>query len=275
MCAMRLWHQSFTVLGNLPAYNESLTDHFRKVARPDTEIVMHGLDPNTYKTRYPGNDIQYAHLLNLHGQQFVTSGLDAEEAGFDGYMIMTLPEPYLEDVRSIVDIPTVGYGESAMLTAMMMGERIGVLIFITAIGPRIARNAARLGIPGRFAGCFPAGFAFDEVLGAFENPDEVLEKFHASARKAIAAGVDAIIPGEAPLCVLLARNGIQNIDGVPIVDALAATIKMAESLVDLRRTTGLRPCRNGHYGEQPPRQRVQEVHDFYGIGKLRTRTDPS
>lgn len=275
MSAMRLWHQSFTVLGNLPAYYDSLTAHFRKVARPDTEIVMNGLNPDTYKTRYPGSDIRYAHLLNLHGQQFVTRGLDAEAAGFDGYMIMTLPEPYLEDIRSIVDIPTVGYGESAMLTAMMMGERIGVLIFITAIGPRITRNAARLGIRDRFAGCFSAGFGFDDVLDAFEKPDEVIEKFHASARKAIAAGVDAIIPGEAPLCVLLARNGIQNIDGVPIVDALAATIKMAESLVDLRRSTGLKPCRNGHYGEPPPRDRLHEVHDFYGIGRLRNNPGAS
>jgi Asp/Glu/hydantoin racemase len=270
MAAMRLWHQSFTVLGNLPAYNDALAAHFRNVARPDTEIVLHGLDPATYRTRYPGNDIRYAHLLNLHGQQFVTSSLDAEAEGFDGYMLMTLPEPYLEDIRSLVAIPTVGYGESAMLTAMMMGERIGVLIFITAIGPRILRNAQRLGIRDRFAGCFAAGFGFDDVLDAFEDPDEVIEKFHAAARKAIAAGVEAIIPGEAPLCVLLARNGVENIDGVPIVDALAATIKMAESLVDLRRSTGLRPCRNGHYREEPPRERLDELHEFYGIGRLRT-----
>lgn len=269
---MRLWHQSFTVLGNLPAYKEALSNHFRKVARPDTEIVLHGMNPDTYKTGYPGNDIRYAHFLNQHGQQFVTGGLDAEAAGFDGYMIMTLPEPYLEDVRTLIDIPTVSYGESAMMTAMVVGERIGVLVFISEIGPRIARNAARLGIRDRFAGCFSAGFGFNDVLGAFEKPDEVIDRFLISARKAIAAGVDAIIPGEAPLCVLLARNGVQNVDGVPIVDALAATVKLAESLVDLRRSTGLMPCRRGHYGEKPPRDRLEELHEFYGIGKL--RTDP-
>lgn len=269
MPGMRLWHQSFTVLGNLPAYNDALAAHFRMVARPDTEIVLHGMHPDTYRTSYPGQDIRYAAMMNMHGQQFITAGLDAEAEGFDGCMIMTLPEPHLEDVRSILEIPTVGYGESAMLTAMMMGERLGVLVFIEEIGPRIARNAARLGIRDRFAGCFPAGFRFNDVLGAFENPDEVIEKFHAAAREAIARGIDAIIPGEAPLCVLLARNGVGNIDGVPIVDALAATIR-AETLVDLRRSIGLKPCRTGHYGEQPPRERLEELQDFYGIGRLRS-----
>ncbi|MGE0846620.1 MAG: aspartate/glutamate racemase family protein [Flavobacteriaceae bacterium] len=267
---MRLWHQSFTVLQKLGPYNDALQAHFRKVARPDTEIVLHGMHEETYRTNYPGQDIRYAALMNMHGQQFITQGLKAEAEGFDGYMVMTLPEPHLEDVRTILDIPVVGYGESAMLTAMMMGERIAVLVFIPEIGPRIVRNAARIGISGRFAGCFPAGFAFNDVLGAFGNPGEVIEKFRASARKVIAEqGVEAIIPGEAPLCVLLATNGVTDVDGVPIVDPLAATIKMAESLVDLRRSIGLKPHRTGHYGEKPPRDRLLEVQDFYGIGKLR------
>jgi Asp/Glu/hydantoin racemase len=269
MTGMRLWHQSFTVLGNLPAYNDALAAHFRKVARPDSEIVMHGMHQDTYQTSYPGQDIIYSHVLDLHAQQFITAGLDAEAAGFDAFMAMTLPEPYLEDIRAMLDIPVVGYGESAMLTALTMGRRMGVLCFITEIGPRLVRNAERIGIRERFAGCFPAGFTFNDVLGAFDDPGPLIEKFRASARAAIAQGVDAIIPGEAPMCVLLARDGVNNVDGVPIVDALAATIKMAETLVDLRRSIGLRPCRNGHYAARPPRERLEELHDFYGIGRFR------
>lgn len=271
--SMRLWHQSFTVLGNLPAYNDSLVAHFRKVARPDTEIVLHGMHPQTYSTEYPGIDIRYSSIMNLHGHQFMTAGIEAEEEGFDGYMITTLPEPGLEDVRAALDIPVVGYGESAMLTAMMMGERIGVLLFIPQIGARVARNAERIGIAGRFAGCFPAGFAFNDVLGAFDDPSKVLDTFRASAREAIAQGVDAIIPGEAPLCVLLARNGLSEVDGVPIVDGLAATVKMAESLVDLRRSIGLKPCQTGHYSDRPPRERLKELLDFYGLTRLPERSD--
>ena len=41
--AMKIWHQSFTVLSQLPPYAAALQAHFHKVARPDTEVVMHGM----------------------------------------------------------------------------------------------------------------------------------------------------------------------------------------------------------------------------------------
>lgn len=41
--AIRIWHQSFTVLEKLPAYAGALAQHFKRVARPDTEVVMHGM----------------------------------------------------------------------------------------------------------------------------------------------------------------------------------------------------------------------------------------
>jgi allantoin racemase len=62
---------------------------------------------------------------------------------------------------------------------------------------------------------------------------------------------------------------VSEVDGVPVIDALAATIKMAETAVDLRRSTGLAPAKRGYFGARPPRERVLELLDFYGIGRLR------
>jgi len=42
---IRIWHQSFTVLSDLGAYDQALRAHFRNVARPDTEIHLHGMQP--------------------------------------------------------------------------------------------------------------------------------------------------------------------------------------------------------------------------------------
>ena len=39
---MKIWHQSFTVLSDLGAYDDALQAHFRRVARTDTEIVVWG-----------------------------------------------------------------------------------------------------------------------------------------------------------------------------------------------------------------------------------------
>lgn len=91
--AIRIWHQSFTVLSDLGAYDKALRAHFRKVARPDTEIHLHGMQPGTYRSNYPGDDIKHSALQYLHGLQFIAAALNAQAQGFDAYALSTLPEP--------------------------------------------------------------------------------------------------------------------------------------------------------------------------------------
>lgn len=266
--AIRIWHQSFTVLEKLPAYADALSRHFRRVARPDTDVVLHGMHPDTYRTNYPGNDIQYAYFQTLHSQQFIVAAIQAEQQGFDAVAIATLPEPSIEDIRAIVDLPVIGYFQGALLASALVARRCGVLLFIREMAPMIARNVERMGAGDQFVGAYDVGFTFNDVLAAYADPTELLDRFRGAARGLIARGADAIIPGEAPLCVLLAQNNVTEVDGVPIVDALAATVKMAEAAVDLRRSTGLAPARRGYFAAQPPRERVLELLDFYGIGRL-------
>ncbi|MGZ5121782.1 MAG: aspartate/glutamate racemase family protein [Burkholderiales bacterium] len=266
--AMRIWHQSFTVLDQLPAYAARLQEHFEKVARLDTEVVMHGMHPQTYRTNYPGTDIRYGYMQYLHGQQFVLGGIAAEEAGFDAYALMTIPEPALRETRSLIDIPVVGYGESSMLTARMLGERMGVLLFIEEMTPIIEENAARIGLSSKFGGARFVGFTFNDVLKAYEEPASLLERFHTAAREMIRQGVDVIIPGEAPLCALLMKHGVYRVDNVPVVDALGAAIKFAETMVDLKRSSGLAPARHGYFTDKPPRERVKELIALYGMNAL-------
>ena len=263
--AMRIWHQSFTVLENLPAYAAALNEHFKKVARPDTEVVMHGMHLDTYQTNYPGHDIQHSYFQTLHSQQFVLNAIEAEESGFDAYALMTLPEPSLEDIRAIVDIPVVGYGESAMMTSMLVSQKCGVLLFIRNMTAMIERNAQRIGTADRFVGAFDVGFTFNDVLAGYDDPTKLIDQFRTAARRLIEKGATAIIPGEAPLCVLLARCGIHEVDGIPVIDSLAATIKMAELSVDLRRSTQLKPAKTGYFTAKPPRERTLELLKFYGL----------
>src|SRR5580698_2401588 len=179
--AMRIWHQSFTVLEKLPAYADALARHFKRVARDDTEVVLHGMHPDTYLTNYPGNDIRYSYFQTLHSQQFVVAGIAAETQGFDAFAIMTLPEPSIEDVRAIIDIPVVGYCESAMLASALVSRRCGVLLFIREMVPMIDRNVQRMGFGDRFVGAHDVGFTFNDVLAAYTQPDELLGRFRDAA----------------------------------------------------------------------------------------------
>ncbi len=268
MSKTRIWHHSFTVLEKLPPYAEAMAAHFRKVARPETEVVMHGMHADTYQTNYPGNDIQFSYFQVLHAQQFLMGAVQAEEQGFDAFAMMTLPEPCIQECRSLVDIPVVGYGESAMTVASLLGNRIGMLAFIKEMLPTLDRNADRVGLSSRWVGAHDVGFGFNDVLAAYDDPAPLLERFRTAARGLIARGADVIIPGEAPLCMLLNRAGIAEVDGVPLVDSLAATIKCAEMLVDLRRTTGVKQAKRGYFNATPPRARLKELWKFYGLDKV-------
>ncbi|WP_185266101.1 aspartate/glutamate racemase family protein [Halopseudomonas xiamenensis] len=265
--SIRIWHQSFTVLSDLGAYDAALRAHFRKVARPDTVIDMHGMQPGTYRSNYPGTDIKHAALQYLHGLQFMANGINAEAQGYDAYAISTLPEPALREIRSLLRIPVVGYGESAMLTACMLGRKFGVLVFIDELAELVADNAERHGLGQRLSGVRHVGFGFNDVLAAFEQPDRLIERFQAAAHGLIEAGAEVIIPGEAPLNVLLATHGINQVDGVPVLDSLGAWIKQAESMVDLQRANGTASCDRNYFSARPDPLRVREILEFYGLGE--------
>ena len=265
---MKIWQQSFTVLDDLPPYRDAMAAHMRKVLRPDTQVEMHGQLPGTYPSNYPGSDLGFLALGSLHSLQWVLRAVEAERNGFDAYAMATIPNPLIREIRTLVDIPVVGYGEASYHVASMLGRRFGVLVFIDRMAPLLEEHIAGHGLASRCVGVRPSGVTFQQVLAGYTTPGPVIERFQETAREMIRAGADVIIPGEMPLNVLLAINGVKMVDGVPILDGLAVTMKMAEAFADLRKTIGFSQSRHGFYGERPKGERLDQVLAFYGLDKL-------
>jgi allantoin racemase len=268
--AMRIWHQSFTVLQDLGPYADALNAQVKRICRPDTQVDLHGMASGTYPTNYPGTDIRHIVPQYLHGTQFLTGALQAQAEQYDAFLLCTLPEPALAEIRSVLDIPVVGYCESALHTASYLGRKIGILSFIEGMIPLVEANVHQHGFGTRFAGIRHAGFEFAGVLKGFTDPGPLIERFTVSARAMIAMGADVIIPGEVPLCTLLSRNGVSRIDEVPIVDAFATTLATAELMVDLKRKLGLPVCRRGYQFTAPGKERMDQLLDFYHLGRAGT-----
>lgn len=261
---IRIWHQSFTVLSDLAAYDEALKEHFRRVARSDTEIAMHGMREGTYRTNYPGDDIKFVGFQFLHSIQFMQGALQAERAGFDAFALSTLPEPGLREIRALVSIPVVGYGECAARAAVGDGRKFGALVFIPELAELYRDNVRRHGLGCRLVGAQDVGFRFTDVLAGFDQPGPLIDRFRNAARGLIGKGAEAIVPGEAPLNVLLAMNGVRDVDGVPVVDSLGAWVRAAEAAVDARRAGTEQPG-SGYFGAIPDPVRRDEILDFYGL----------
>jgi len=267
--AMRIWHQSFTVLSDLPGYVDAMRTHLKKSLRPDTDVVFHGQADGTYPGNYPGDDIGYGYTYWIHGNQWVAAGRAAERDGFDAFAMCTLPNPMLREVRSLVDIPVIGMGETCCHLATMFGQRFAVLLFIDRMIPLYQEQIRNYGLTDRCAGVVASGLSFKEVLPGFQNPGPVIAKFQDVARRVVReTGADVIIPGEVPLNLLLAMNGVNRVDDVPVLDGLTATVKMAELMVDLYRATGIRHSRHGWFNSVPSQERVAQVAAFYGVDRL-------
>jgi len=54
---------------------------------------------------------------------------EAQAQGFDAMVLASIAGPMAREIRTIVDIPVVGYGEAAFNLAGLYGRRAGMLVF--------------------------------------------------------------------------------------------------------------------------------------------------
>jgi Asp/Glu/hydantoin racemase len=260
---LRIWHQSYTVLEDLPAYAELLQKHADRVTSPGTSVILHGMRPGTYPSHYPGDHIRYSYLQRRHAQQFIDAALRAQADGFSAYFIATLPDVAFEDIRTLLDIPVVAFCQASLLVAATLAPTVGIVNFIEALSAQVRRNAAAYGLAGLLGPVIQLDGTFRDVTAGYSEPGPLIDTFRAGARKAIDAGARALIPGEGPLNVFLANHGITQVDGIPVVDSLAAGLAMCELRARLARTSGLAAGGGGLYHDRPSACLIAAVHEFY------------
>lgn len=273
--ALRIWHQSFTVLGDLPAYVDALKARIAEVVTPSTEVVLHGQIPNTYPSEYPGTDLGHSFLYRMHELQWAAAAREAERQGFDAMVLASIPSPMIRDLRTLVDIPVVGYGETAFNLAGLYGRRVGMLFFNTGRRDFWGEQVRQWGVAERFAGIAHAGVSFDDVVAAHVDATklpEVVERIVKHGEKlAEECAADVIVPGEMPMNLLLAKAGVHHIGGATVIDGIATCFRMAETLVSLKNLAGMTPSQRGYFHVKPDPKRVDQVLDFYGLGNLGKR----
>jgi allantoin racemase len=260
---MRIWHQSFTVLDDVPHYRDALARHLARVAAPGTEIAFHGMAPGTYPSDYPGVHIGYSYLAGLHREQFVQAAQRAEAEGYDAFVIGTIPDTGFEEARSVVDIPVVAFGNASVGYAAQLGSCVGIVHFIPQLRDQIRRNMRLYGFGELLGPIVGVDAAFHDIMAAYADPAGLIDAFTRAARNAIETGANVIVPGEGPLNVFLADQCISRVDDVPVVDSLGTLLQLAEARAATYRRTGLRPSRHGFYFAQPPARAISATREFY------------
>jgi Asp/Glu/hydantoin racemase len=255
----RIWHQSMTTLEDLPGYARLMQAHAQQVCDAGTSVDLHGLAPGTYTPEIA--PIQAAGIPWLHhlaSLQIVENVIRAQDEGYDAVAMSCFGDPHLDICRSLVDIPVLSAFETSLLVASTSARAFGILVPDDAAARRARQRARAYGFDNRVAlvsGCSPELTEYQLEKG-FDGDAALLDALYTNIRRMAAAGVDIIIPAEGVLNSVLVKNGIRNVDGVPVFDSFGAVLAAAEMMVRLHRRTGLRNARTGAY-RQPPRHFVE------------------
>ncbi|HEY9568550.1 MAG TPA: aspartate/glutamate racemase family protein, partial [Thalassobaculum sp.] len=124
------------------------------------------------------------------------AGLTAQTDGYDAVCIDTVSDSGMAALRSLLDIPVIGPGRHAMLTALMLGDRFSIVCMWDRWRPLYAKTLAELGLEGKCASIRAADLQPNnqELLGGRE--DEVFPVLLEVAARCVAEDrADVIVLG--------------------------------------------------------------------------------
>jgi Asp/Glu/hydantoin racemase len=267
---LRIWYQSLVEADPGSAYFVGMRERARRIARQDTTIDFVGMPAGTYAGRTPADVVVYPYLMALHHHSILDNAYTAQQQGFDVFVIGSVQDPAIDEARGLLRIPVVGYGESAMLAACMLGRKFSVLVFQHRMDQIMDMRIERLGLTERALPTVLVPASFADVTQALAEPVDLVERFEKAAVTAIAQGAEAIIPGQLYLSEAIARAGIKRIHDVPVIDALSVTIKTAEMMHDLARL-GITVSRRGATNALPDDTLIEHARRMHGRGGPRDR----
>jgi Asp/Glu/hydantoin racemase len=205
-----------------------------------TEAVTRGMDEACQPLRMPGGpalecvtlkegppgvetqqhvDALVAPLLNL---------VKSREKDCSAFVIACYSDPGLHSLREATKKPVLGIAECAILTALTLGQKFGVIAILRQSIPRHLRNLGAMGVLGRLAAELPVGLPVVELsdekktFGRMLDVGKQLRDEH---------GAEVVVMG----CAGMARyrQPLQDAIGLPVVEPTQAAVAMAIGRVRL------------------------------------------
>jgi allantoin racemase len=168
-----------------------------------------------------------------------------EAAGADAYVIACFGDPGLHAARELARGPVIGIAEAAFHCASLLATGFSVVTTLTRTCVIAEHLVLQYGFERRCRGIHGTDIA---VLELDDPASDAYARILACSREALACDRSgAIVLGCAGMADLCLR--LQQELGVPIVDGVAAAVKLAESLVSL----GLGTSKLGDYAVPLPK----------------------
>ena len=212
-----------------PNTSESITNTLYDTAKL---VVSEGttLVPMTAKKGFP--------YISTKVEAQITGTLVLEKIAeihskYDAIIIAAFGDPGLIPAKTLFNLPIIGLGEAAMLSACLFGKKFSIISFTNAMASWYEESVEVLGLQSRYAG-------FRAIDGVNLTIDKI-QTLHKkslieSAKLAINIdGGEVVIFAGAPLSGF--KKNVQKEISVPVIDCAEAAVKQAESAVVMNQNT--------------------------------------
>lgn len=164
--------------------------------------------------------------------------LAAAQTDASAYVIACFGDPGLHALRDATPLPVLGIQECAVMTALTLGQRFGVIAILPASIPRHLRAFGAMGVFDRLAGDRALGLGVADLA----DPDRSLNAMIATGKRLRDDdGADVLIMGCAGMAHY--RAILETETGLPVVDPCQAAVAMAlgQMALGFPRSTGASP----------------------------------
>jgi len=189
--------------------------------------------------------LQYKYMNALNDMETLYGYMELDKTGkYDAIFGMCFFDPMMREARQVLDVPFIGPGEVTMRLAAMMGRKFGVV----SIGDRVNWNIEDLiekyHLDSYSVGVRGLPVSIEDQVKAITDARENIDGFIKVSKELVAAGAEVIIPGcmimdpalrLAPGCEKEYPNGLHEVDGVPIMNVIALSIKVAEAFASMKK----------------------------------------
>ena len=207
----------------------------RRAAFPGTEIVA--VNPTMGPVSIEG---YYDEAFSVPG--LLSEIVKAEADGADAHVIACFDDTGLEAARACAEAPVIGIGEAAFHVASLIAHRFTVITTLSRSIAAIETNLMKYGLDRR---CAKVRAAEVSVLALEDAASDARQAIDAEIERAKTQDrAEAIVLGCAGMADLAAELAAAH--GLPVIDGVAAAVKLAEGLISL----GVKTSKRGAYA--PP-----------------------
>jgi allantoin racemase len=249
----KIWFQGATDRVHMAPYISKVEAHLKAILDPEFSASFHTTTPPA-TTTHAITEFRVARNL-------IRNALEAARQGHDAMAITHFQDAGLAEVKSVVDIPVLGLGETTLFHACTLGRKLGLVTINPVFIPWHEDQVLRYGLHSRVVGVRAVQASVAEFIDAFAGDEakaRLAPKWERECRILLDAGADVIVPAGGLPMMLFGSDKGAHIDGAPIVNGITLIAKAAEMAIKLRRAAGMAAVSRRSNYVKPPDKALKE-----------------